>query len=233
MGLAALGTDSSSSREREAARITPALYYLVPDFAGVTSDGSSLFAQENWQQGVIDTLLRYIRAYSVRGDGAAQKDAEQLLQSMLSAARAHRKRLNALQAPPGVSAGNWLAIVGVGEKTRNRIGVQAQGARPQFEFSDPAEDGGDGTVPLEGAVPAFLDRRRLIAVSSDDFALGEIGNRILKSGVGLHASLPSMNLVQRLAVSLFQEDLEGASGGSPFPGVTRAQWLPPSKMAVK
>jgi pimeloyl-ACP methyl ester carboxylesterase len=236
MGTSTLGAEGSSSREREAARITPALYYLVPDYAGATRPGTDLFDHKNWQASVIDTLLRYQNAYSVRfNNDATAADAAGLLGSMLEQAGRHRRRIAAVDGiPGGLARQNWLAIAGTGAKTRTRIDVATPSKRrPQFDFPAPEDDAGDGTVPLASAVPTFLEPRHLVCVSGSDFSLGEIGDRLLRAGAGLHAALPSMNLVQRLVVSLFQGDREGDAGGRPFPGVTAAQWLPPSKLDIK
>ena len=236
MGTSTLGADGSSSREREAARITPALYYLVPDYDGATRPGTNLFDQKNWQASVVDTLQRYQNAYSVRfNNDATEADAAALLGAMLEQAGRHRRRIASVDGiPGGLARQNWLAIVGLGAKTRTHVDVATPSKlRPQFDFPAPAEDAGDNTVPLAGAVPTFLEPRHLVCVTTGDFSLGEIGDRLLRAGTGLHAALPSMNLVQRLVVSLFQGDREGSPGGRPFPGVTASQWLPPSKLDIK
>lgn len=68
-GVGMLGESPSSSREREAARVTPALYYLLPSFkdAVTAEEGLSddLFAPDAWQPGVIQTLASFIRMYGV------------------------------------------------------------------------------------------------------------------------------------------------------------------------
>lgn len=236
MGTSTLGADGSSSREREAARMTPALYYLLPDYDGATRPGVDLFAQKNWQASVIETLQRYQNDYSIHFNGnATEADASDLLAAMLDKAGKHRARLTAgKDIPGGLTRQSWLVIVGTGAKTRTHIDIgKPARQRPEFRFPEPEADGGDNTVPLAGAVPTFLEPRHLVCVETGDFTLGEIGDRLLRAGTGLHAALPSMNLVQRLVVSLFQGDREGTPGGRPFPGVSAAQWLPPSKLDIK
>ena len=53
VGVAALGPSPGSSREREAARVTPALYYLLPAFKGAVQAeaglSDDLFIPEAWQ----------------------------------------------------------------------------------------------------------------------------------------------------------------------------------------
>lgn len=236
MGTSTLGADGSSSREREAARMTPSLYYLLPSFKGaVEKDAVDLFDAGSWQLGVLETLKRYLNTYSVKFEGNATiVQARALLTEMLEPAEAHRKRIEAVGGVPGdLGADNWLAIAGIGAETRTSVGAgkTAEG-NPFFDFPEPKKDGGDNTVPLAGAKPTFLDSKQLVAVSRSDFTFGEIGNRLLSSGIGLHASLPAMNLVQRLVVSMFQGDLEGNPGGRPMPGITREQWSPPHKLRI-
>ena len=225
MGTSTLGADGSSSREREAARMTPSLYYLLPSFKGaVEKDAVNLFDAGSWQLGVLETLKRYLNTYSVKFEGNASiVQARALLTEMLEPAEAHRKRIEAVGGVPGdLGADNWLAIAGIGAETRTSVGAgKTPEGNPFFDFPEPKKDGGDNTVPLAGAKPTFLDSKQLVAVSRSDFTFGEIGNRLLSSGIGLHASLPAMNLVQRLVVSMFQGDLEGNPGGRPMPSVTR------------
>ncbi|MFN9966462.1 MAG: esterase/lipase family protein, partial [Lysobacteraceae bacterium] len=234
MGTSALDPDGSSSREREAARITPALYHLLPSFNGAVKEGvHSLYSPAGWQFGVIETLTRYLKSYSVKlGGKATQENARELLADLLAPAADHRQRLESLSAPPGgKSAADWLVVVGVSEKTRTHINVGSKDGAPYFEFPSPKARSGDGTVPIEGAVPSFLSRNNLVAVTKGDFALGEIGQRLLAVGTGLHAALPSMNLVQRIVVSHLQGKQEGGSGGMPMPGVKKSDWQPPGALS--
>ncbi|MHB8520127.1 MAG: alpha/beta hydrolase, partial [Limisphaerales bacterium] len=97
-GTADLGVNRSSSRERETARITPALYYLVPSYANaVVADpglSADLFQPENWQPSVVQSIQEYIRLYGL-DLGPTQARAQQLFRAMLEAARAHRQRVEA------------------------------------------------------------------------------------------------------------------------------------------
>lgn len=235
MGISALGSDSSSAREREAARMTPALYYLLPDYPKATSPSVDLFDQASWQSGIVMTLKRHLDEHSIRlGGKATDRDAAQLLARFLAAAAAHRKLTATSAVPGGLDEAEWLAIVGIGEKTRTQIHVREKaGERPQFDFVDAEKDGGDGTVPVAAAQPSFLAPANVVAVSSSDLSMGEIGDRLLKMGAGLHATLPSINLVQRLVVSLFQGTREGPPGGHPLPGIPRTRWKPPHSLEAK
>ena len=94
-GTANLGTAPPSSREREAARVTPALYYLVPSFAaGLQIDPglpqTNLFDQRLWQPSIIDTIAEYIRLNGrdpARTLAQRREIAGQLFKAMLDAAR--------------------------------------------------------------------------------------------------------------------------------------------------
>lgn len=229
MGTSTLGADGSSSREREAARLTPALYHLLPTYPQAVRGGPcDLFDPRCWQTGVLATLQRYLNAHSVRFDGnASLDDARSLLASLLRPAAEHRARIEQDGIPGGLPRQRWLAIVGIDAETRNHVAFRHEEGHPRFDFPEPDPAGGDGTVPLAGALPAFLPARHLVAVKRSDFSFGEIGQRLFSSGIGLHAALPSMNLVQRLVVSLFQGRREGLPGGRPFPGVAPKDWAPP------
>ena len=126
MGTSTLGADGSSSREREAARMTPSLYYLLPSFKGaVEKDAVNLFDAGSWQLGVLETLKRYLNTYSVKFEGNASiVQARALLTEMLEPAEAHRKRIEAVGGVPGdLGADNWLAIAGIGAETRTSVGA--------------------------------------------------------------------------------------------------------------
>ncbi|MCH5376861.1 MAG: alpha/beta fold hydrolase, partial [Planctomycetes bacterium] len=68
-GTASLGTAEPSSREREAARLTPAIYHLLPRFphAVMDTDGKQvdMYDADSWQPGVIETLAEFIRLHGV------------------------------------------------------------------------------------------------------------------------------------------------------------------------
>ncbi len=236
MGTSALGVDGSSSREREAARITPALYHLLPSFEGaVRGEPCDLHDPDCWQRGVVLTLLRYLSAHSVRFSADApptEDDARALLRSLLRPAAEHRRRLETNEIPGGLSRQRWLVVAGIGADTRDHLVFSRGADGPVFGFPKPARQGGDNTVPVAGAVPRFIEPRHVVAVTRRDFSLGEIGQRLFSTGIGLHAALPSMNLVQRLVVSLFQGRREGSQGGRPLPGVDEAQWAPPHTLDI-
>ncbi|HSG07736.1 MAG TPA: hypothetical protein VLA36_05250 [Longimicrobiales bacterium] len=230
-GMGELG--DSASREREAARLTPALYHLLPRYRGaVTADpglGVDLFRAATWQPSVIRTIAEQIRLYGLDGVGKATDDlipsAVELFQRLLSQASGHRARLGRMNlAKVGMTRDDWLAVVGVGEETRVHLHIRKgfDGA-PWFDLRSAdrkngyprngsglpgpaaarAVDTGDGTVPYEAALPAFLEPENLVCVADDDFGYWELRDRLMERGlaghnVSLHAMLPAMNVVEKL-----------------------------------
>jgi pimeloyl-ACP methyl ester carboxylesterase len=84
-GTANLGTEAPSSRERETARLTPALYHLIPSFSHgleVTTPAipSSLFDPGAWQPTVVDSISEFIRT-----KGLPTKNRKQAANDLFSA----------------------------------------------------------------------------------------------------------------------------------------------------
>ena len=84
---------------------------------------------------------------------------------MLADAKSHRDNVRNLKLTKmrnGLSANSWLAVVGVGETTRQSVRVDtAAGGRKRFSLDvdkgkKKVTETGDGTVPLRGAIPAVL-----------------------------------------------------------------------------
>ena len=234
-GVGMLGESPSSSREREAARITPALYYLLPTFkdAVAATDGLSddLFVPATWQPGVSQTLASFIRMYGV-GEGAPQEQAKELLKSMLAAAWKHRTRIEKLKLPDSKM---WLSIVGLDEETRVAMRIVKREGKPWFELGDARNDWhkgtsdiftGDNTVPYLGARASFIPTEELVCVIPKDFGFSEIKDKLLER-TGFHSTLPNMNLVQRLVVSHFKGEKYGEIWGRPAPDLGSKKWDPP------
>lgn len=226
-GQAELPGDSAS-REREAARLTPALYHLLPRFRGaVAADaglGVDLFRAATWQASVVRTLAEQIRLHGLEG---ADQDTEALLpaarallQRLLSQASEHRARISRLGlAACGMTRDDWLAVVGVGEETRVHLHITVgPDGGPWFDLrsadrknglgggSDARPvDTGDGTVPYAAAVPSFLGAENVVGLTRADFGYWELRDRLLARGVAgrhasLHALLPAMGVAQKLVV---------------------------------
>lgn len=246
-GLDRLGIEPSPSREREAARITPALYHLVPHYEGAveTTEGgiADLFVPSSWQASVPMSVAQYVRLYSVvpaRNPEQVKAAADLLFASMLADAQTYCGRVDALDlaATSVGESDNWLCVVGVGEKTRVRTRIVMEDGAQWFDLDHPEDttnqwpDGavktetGDGTVPYLGAKPAFLDTANLVCVSKGDYAWTEMGDRALAQFGGLHGALPVMNLNHRLISSHFLGGNVGDLWGHTPPDLAGA-WAPP------
>lgn len=221
-GLADLGTGKPRSSEREAARLTPALYHLLPSFerAVESADGVStdLFSIGAWQKSVLRTLAAFIRRHGLEPAGA-DVQAPALLSEMLSEARRHRDRIESFAlADAGLAENDWLMVVGVDSRTRIGLRVERVNGEPEFivnsdlcvnYWSDrtrqPHEriDTGDGTVPYRGAMNSFVPLRKVVCVSPDDFGGWELKDRALTKLGGFHGILPNMNMLQRMIVRFF------------------------------
>ncbi len=244
-GTANLGTPAPSSREREAARVTPSLYYLLPDCEGLrTPDSvhSDLFDPAVWQPSIVETIRQYVQKHSVTGGDDAEK-ANLLFSGFLQSAKMHRHRIHGLKLKAtGLDASNWLCIAGVNATTRVgvKIGVDPKGMffdfnrndrKNEWEHADPNQKilTGDGTVPLRSAIPGFLELANIVCLSPDDFGYWELQDRATVKLAGFHGLLPNMNLIHRLIVRHFtgRGDQYKNTWGRSLPGVEAAQWKPP------
>lgn len=252
-GTADLGTSAPSSREREAARVTPALYHLLPDFDNAVSVPlglpSSLFEVGIWQPSILSTLAEFIRLRGVeppREMGDRINQARALMAGMLSVARDNRALVDGLSlADAGMDVDDWLCVAGAGATTRVEltVGTDEQG-RPQFAFAGTDRDdaffeagaaadrrmrSGDGTVPIPGSIPTFIPRESVVVVTPKDFGYWEWRDQGLSYLSGFHGILPNMNMLHRLLVRHFtgRPDNRRNTWGRPLPGVTRDDWNPP------
>ena len=242
-GLAALGSSPGSSREREAARVTPALYYLLPSFAGAVEAAddllANLFFPEAWQPGILDSLASFVRMYGLDPSNA-DVQANALLKAMLDSAWTYRTRLERLTL---ADSKTWLCIVGVGETTRTRMYISKDSeGKPRFNLEDSDvrndwkdEDAakhiytGDNTVPYLGARASFIPVEQVVCVAPEDFSFWEFKDRLLEN-TGFHSTLPNMNLVQRLVVSHFKGAMYGEVWGRSAPDLPAgSEWDPPIK----
>ncbi len=251
-GTADLGTSAPSSREREAARLMPALYHLMPTVEkGLTIRGNlgkSIFSPNVWQASILQTIEEYVRLYAVdpgrKSDRA--KQAADLFLALLTTAREHRDSIESMRLPDlGLKPADWLAVVGLGSRTRVLLEIApGAGGKPQFVISsdqrldeytdqgsasDRAYLTGDGTVPFEGAVPGFLARENLVCVTADDYGYWEIQDRLTTKVGGFHGILPNMDMLHRLIVRHFKDtpDKYKNTWGRPAPGVALKDWDPP------
>src|ERR1051326_3137631 len=126
-GTANLGTAAPSSREREAARVTPSLYHLLPSFPNALTVPagsplpSDLFRPAVWQPSVTDTIKQYIQLRGLDPSNAKQK-ADALFAAMLTEARQHRTLVDTLSLQAcNLSADDWLCVVGVDSTPRVKL----------------------------------------------------------------------------------------------------------------
>ncbi len=247
-GTANLGTSPPSSRERESARVTPSLYYLVPSFSGgmQVPDGvpKSLFDPGAWQPSIVQSIQSWIRLKGLPLGNPAEL-AEEIFANMLRFGKTHRTSINTFNlADAGMSPDRWLAVVGVNSTTRVRLKIVKNGKFPEFDFSSSDRDNkwmpqnitdpqcrftGDGTVPFEGAQPKFLAPENLVCVTPDDYGYWEIGDKVLTEIGGFHGIMPKMNMLHRLLVRFFTDapDKRDNTWGRRAPGVVQDAWRPP------
>ncbi|MBA3684366.1 MAG: alpha/beta hydrolase [Planctomycetes bacterium] len=251
-GTANLGTAPPSSREREAARVTPALYHLIPTFAKgleITDPAlpTTLFDPAAWQPSVIDSVAEFIRLHGLPvGDTKAR--ALSAFTNLLTLARTHAQRRAALRLPDvGLATSDWLAVVGVDAETRVRLKLARNAGKPEFVLSnddranrwdapnaESRRQTGDGTVPYEGAVPDFLGEDNLVCVTPSDFGYWELQDRLLTKAAGFHGMLPTMDMLHRLIVRFLKDrpDKRKNTWGRPAPGVAVKDWKPPLALAT-
>jgi pimeloyl-ACP methyl ester carboxylesterase len=242
-GVGGLGVSTSSSREREAARVTPSLYYLLPSFKGAVDPkpeaglSDDLFLPTTWQPGILETLASFIRIYGL-DESDPQRQAVKLLTNLLDAAWRHRTRIEKLILN---DPKRWLCIVGVNATTRVKMQIEKDtDGKPSFDLSDkdflnewddkdPALHvlTGDETVPYLGGRASFIPTEQVVCVIPGDYGFWEIKDKFLNKA-GFHANLPNMNLVQRLVVSHFKDEKYGDVWGRPAPDLpANKTWDPP------
>lgn len=253
-GTANLSPDPSSSREREAARLTPSLYHLLPAMeGGLELDDpnlpKSLFDPGLWQPGVVQTIAEYVRLHAVSKTDRT-KQARDLFAKFLEAGQAHRNRLDNFRlSKAGLRSQDWLCVVGVNSVTRVRLRITKTRRGPAFDLgadyrlnewknqADPARRRltGDGTVPFESAVPPFLETANLVCVTPEDYGYWEVQDRLFSGVAGFHSILANMDMLHRLIVRHFtgSPDPRGNTWGWPAPGVADEQWQPPMKLRNK
>ncbi len=247
-GNANLGSGQPSSREREAARLTPALYHLLPRFPGALRIAdqpgatADFFDPAIWQRSVLASIEEYIRLYGLEVRNR-RTTAQRLFEGLLKTAGAYLQGVTDLKlGDAGLSDREYLCIAGVGSRTRVDMAVRP-GRTPDFVISDsdvadlwkdsPDPDvryrTGDGTVPLHGAVPPFLPRNAVVCVSPDDFEAFELQDRATAQLAGFHGIMPNMNMLIRLVVRFLLQapDRRGTTWGRPLPEVAPGDWAPP------
>ena len=236
-GMGTLTGENPRDRERETARMTPALYQLLPSFEGAVLPEPGLagdvFKLSTWQPSILRTLADYIKLIK------ADADATDVFRKHLKTAKDLRDRTEGLSLAGKLPEGKdgWLAVVGLGAPTQVEIKIERWKGEPWFAMGDSRNDfpnsvkTGDGTVPFLGACPNFLERERLVGVTPDDFSFWELKDRSVARLSGFHGVLPTVNLVQRIVLRHLRDDYSGDVWGRRVPGVLAPQW--PSWLPLK
>ena len=237
-GKGAITGQAGRDRERVASRSVPAIYHLLPRYAGAVvfenQDHTDLFHVGIWQESLVKSLGRFIE------ESGAKISPEALLARHLGRAERFLQKADGLdleQALPEGSKG-WLCIAGVGSKTQQELFCRTdEMGKNRFMIMPDADDWrqggertGDGVVPFRGACPAFLARRNMVCVSPDDFSRWEFRDMLLSLAVEFHAFLPAVNLVQRLVVKFLKPGYGGEVWGRRPPGVEPEDWRPPLEL---
>ncbi len=223
-------------KERHVARTLPSVYELLPWFDDAVLDNRGkavdLAVAGNWPTSVQSGLAEYCTTIGAKAKGP------ELFKRLLKVAVENRNALRSLDLNnpntlPGGPAG-WLPMAGMGEATHVRIRVDRDPAgNPWFEAEEGrgagAKETGDGTVPLLGAVPPFLDKERLVCFKDDETELKEratmLGLGELLGAASFHAFLPMMNAAQRVAVAFLRDgSTKGDLKARKFPGVKKPTW---------
>lgn len=249
-GTANLGTSAPSSREREAARMTPSLYYLLPDLPGAikTDPGipNDIFDSAAWQPSIVDTIKEYIRLRGLN-PADAERQAQTLFKKFLDDAKALRAMLAGFNlGDAGLTTEDWLCVAGVDADTRVRLAIVKTDGEPQFKFSSDDRQNqwgkttrrtmtGDGTVPYGGALPHFLPIEKVVCVSPSDYGYWELQDSATTKFAGFHGILPNMDMLHRLITRFFkdEEDSRGNTWGRPPVGVAKEEWKPPLKGGLR
>lgn len=242
-GLSLLTGGEPKERERETARVTPALYQLFPSYTGAIVDRAGrdvdAFDPANIQGSVLESLAEFVRLYSVGTRARDRGDkAKQLLGDLLGWARKHRETVTGFRTSRvGVAQSDWLVIAGVGQKTRLQLSFDDSRRGPRYVIDDGqfvnelgaldprSHRTGDGTVPLAGALPPFLPASKLVCVTEDDLNFFELRDKLLVEVGGMHGLLPRINLVQRLVTRHLLPGYRGDVWGRRVPGSNT--WNPP------
>ncbi len=152
--------------ERELARLTPAVYQLLPVYERAFFDTPSrrpldLFDPDNWQLSIVESIANSIRESTTRDD-LREAGAAGEARRLAAAVRVLEKRLESCvdlhQLIDGLDpdellleANGWLPLVGIDEKTRFAAGISdrtdpnTSQTRKEFDFliADSDYDGGN------------------------------------------------------------------------------------------
>ncbi len=141
--------------EREIARLTPAVYQLLPVYERAFFDSATqrpldLFDPDNWQPSIVDSIALSIRQSSTRkelaaasaaGDALRAVAARQLLAKRLQSCRELHQQIDAIDPDELLLEPNgWLPLVAIDKVTRFAAGVSERtdpntgSTRREFDF---------------------------------------------------------------------------------------------------
>jgi pimeloyl-ACP methyl ester carboxylesterase len=245
-GEGAPGAERTSQRDRESARLTPAVYHLLPSFKGAiqSADGlpSTIFDIRCMQDSTWKSIASAIKLY---GPDPSDKNsqAQEILKNILKQAKSCVNTINHpdLLANADMDPSRWLCVIGVGEMTRTHAVINTKNGKARYDLDSLDRENfwgdvdprlrvqtGDGTVPYLGAKPKFLPTESLVLVQDSDFDwFGEFGDRVLAGQAGFHGMLCKLNLVQRLVISHFKGKKHGRVWGRSAPEISSEDWNPP------
>lgn len=213
----------------------------------------SWFNQKIWQKSIVNSIAEYIEQNAVEPGNKedTRNTANKLFAQFLKEAKQYRKKIDSLDlSKVKMKRDQWLCIAGVNSNTRVNMPIQInQKEEPVFLIrrkdrknlwvsGESAEERwltGDGTVPLKGAIPKFLDSKNVVCVTPEDFENNEIGYSFLGLFGEFHGILPNMNLVHRLLIRHFtmREDKYQNTWGKPVPSssdISNDIWEPPMSL---
>ena len=255
-GTAALGPAGPSSREREAARLTPSLYHILPSLANqLILDPSfppdlTLFDAAAWQPSILASIAEFIRTHGLdeQPPDVCDQKALKLFENLLALGAAYQRRIDGFRLEQaGLKPENWLVVAGAGVTTRVRLRIvkrsngatdfelRSEDRADKWKDHDPALRylTGDGTVPLESAIPKFLGAENVVCVTPESYGYWELLDRTLTNVADFHATMPHLNMLHRLIVRFFtdQPDYHQNTWGWRAPGVVN--WQPPLPLHEK
>ena len=201
----------------------------------------NIFDPEAWQPSVVRSIWQYVESSGISDERAdALEAARTAFREMLEFASMYREKVDGLRlANIGLNE-KWLAVVGVGAETVQSIEVRNDDGEPRFGINTATPrdlwlddrqpfDTGDGTVPLRGSLPPFLEPTSVVCVAPGDFLRREVRDRMVTRFSGFHGQIPNMNLVHRMIVRFLTEaeDRYESPRGRPLPGIEEESWRPP------
>lgn len=235
-------TEGYPAADRDASRLTPALYYLLPFAIWKDGDLTNVAA---WQPSILASISEAVRVAGLTPLDQCERVAAELFAHLVRRGFAFQEKLRTLGqfgSQPWLDR-NWLAILGVNAETRismrkdgaNNFILDQHAVQNRFGAAKTWEEAqltGDSTVPYLGALPPFLGRDKLVLVTPQDFGNWEWRDSLLTARIGFHGMIPNMNMVQRLLVRFFKDSRTKFNNtwGRQAPGISITDWNPPLQL---